>query len=237
VSLVLDSSATLAWIYSDETTEPIRQLFDTVVEEGAFVPALWRLEVANSLTLAMRKGRIDAGFRRASLADLALLDIMTDADTDFHAWTETLNLADSFQLTLSMPLTLSLRCAAGCRWRPWTGNCDRRGHAWRSPAWSAVSATWCLTTCPPLTFRTVLQSAYQSCVAVKFSFNAGRVAVVVAQAAVGGVAVDHGIHVAAGDAVEQRRPRQSGWEMMPTRKPCASKRRPMIAMPKLGWST
>jgi predicted nucleic acid-binding protein len=100
VSLVLDSSARLAWIYSDETTLPIRQLFDTVAEEGAFVPALWRLEVANSLTFAVRKGRIDAGFRQASLADLALLDITTDPETDFHAWAETLSLADRFRLTL-----------------------------------------------------------------------------------------------------------------------------------------
>jgi hypothetical protein len=30
---------------------------------------------------------------------------------------------------------------------------------------------------------------------------------------------------------------QSGWAMMPTRKPCASSSRPTIAMPKLGWST
>jgi hypothetical protein len=29
---------------------------------------------------------------------------------------------------------------------------------------------------------------------------------------------------------------QSGWLMMPTRKPCASSRRPTSAMPKLGWS-
>jgi hypothetical protein len=48
VSLVLDSSATLAWIYSDETTDSIRALFDQVIDEGAIVPALWRLEVANS---------------------------------------------------------------------------------------------------------------------------------------------------------------------------------------------
>jgi len=100
MNLVLDSSATLAWIYSDETTEPIRRLFDTVADEGAFVPALWRLEVANSLTVAVRRGRIDADFRRASLADLALLDITTDQHTDFHAWGETLSLADRFRLTL-----------------------------------------------------------------------------------------------------------------------------------------
>jgi len=100
VSLVLDSSAALAWIYGEETTEPIRRLFDLVADHGAVVPALWRLEVANSLTMAMRRGRIDAGFRRAALGDLALLDITTDQHTDSNAWGETLNVADRFQLTV-----------------------------------------------------------------------------------------------------------------------------------------
>jgi predicted nucleic acid-binding protein len=99
MSLVLDSSATLAWIYSDEVTEGIRQLFDTVAD-SAFVPALWRLEVANSLTIAVRRGRIDAEFRRAALDDLALLDVTTDSYTDTHAWAETLQLADRFRLTM-----------------------------------------------------------------------------------------------------------------------------------------
>jgi len=99
VSLVLDSSATLAWIYSDETTDPIRRLFDAVGDEGAVVPSLWRLEIANSLTVAVRRGRIEANFRRAALTDLALLDIAVDDQTDVHAWGETLRLADSFQLT------------------------------------------------------------------------------------------------------------------------------------------
>jgi len=100
VSLVLDSSATLAWIYSDETTDSIRRLFDAVADEGAVVPALWRLEIANSLTVAVRRGRIDANFRRAVLSDLALLDITTDDHTDVHAWGETLSVADRFQLTV-----------------------------------------------------------------------------------------------------------------------------------------
>jgi predicted nucleic acid-binding protein len=100
VSLVLDSSVTLAWIYDDETTDPIRQVFATVADHGAFVPALWRLEVANSLTVAMRRKRIDAGFRRAALADLALLDITADAHTEGHAWSDTLELADRFRLSL-----------------------------------------------------------------------------------------------------------------------------------------
>jgi predicted nucleic acid-binding protein len=64
------------------------------------VPALWRLEVGNSLTVALRRGRIDADFRRAALDDLSLLDITIDQSTDSHAWGETLLLADRFRLTL-----------------------------------------------------------------------------------------------------------------------------------------
>jgi predicted nucleic acid-binding protein len=98
--LILDSSATLAWIYGDETTEAIHRVFDAVADNGAVVPALWRLEVANSLTMAVRMRRIDLDFRRAALADLALLDITTDQQTDSYAWTDTLNLADHFNLTV-----------------------------------------------------------------------------------------------------------------------------------------
>src|SRR5205823_11735224 len=99
VSLVLDSSLALAWIYGEETTDAVRRIFEIVAEDGALVPALWRLEVANSLTVAVRRGRIDVAFRDAALADLALLDIATDDYTDVHAWGETLHVADRFQLT------------------------------------------------------------------------------------------------------------------------------------------
>jgi hypothetical protein len=56
-----------------------------VADNGAIVPALWRLEVANSLTVALRRHRIDADFRRAALADLALLDITTE-NPSAEAW-------------------------------------------------------------------------------------------------------------------------------------------------------
>ena len=92
--MVLDSSATLAWLYSDKITSAIRRVFEFVAEHGAVVPALWRLEIANSLTVASRRGRIDTEFRRAALSDLAMLEITTDLHTDSNAWGETLHLAD-----------------------------------------------------------------------------------------------------------------------------------------------
>ncbi len=100
MSLVLDSSVTLAWVFGDETTPAIRQVFEGIAERGAVVPGLWWLEVANSLTMAVRRKRIDATFRQAALSDLALLDITTDQQTVSMAWSETLNLADQHHLTV-----------------------------------------------------------------------------------------------------------------------------------------
>jgi hypothetical protein len=49
MSLVLDSSVTLAWAYLEETTPAVRTVFTRVAEGGAWVPSLWRLEIANVL--------------------------------------------------------------------------------------------------------------------------------------------------------------------------------------------
>lgn len=100
MSLVLDSSATLAWVYNDETTEPIRQLFKRIVDSGAWVPGLWRLEVGNILEMGIRRGRHDARFRDATFADLSLLPINVDTETDRHAWSDTAKLASRYQLTV-----------------------------------------------------------------------------------------------------------------------------------------
>jgi predicted nucleic acid-binding protein len=100
MSLVLDSSATLAWIYPDEASVETRRIFQNVEASGAWVPSLWRLEIANSLQIGIRRGRIDTARRDSILADLSALDISVDPDTDKVAWTSTLHLADQFRLTL-----------------------------------------------------------------------------------------------------------------------------------------
>jgi predicted nucleic acid-binding protein len=100
VSLVLDSSVTLAWIFSEETTPAIQNVLSLVTTAGAWVPALWRLEVANVLEMGVRSRRNSAAFRDSTLADLALLPIQVDAETDRQAWGPTLRLAARHRLTL-----------------------------------------------------------------------------------------------------------------------------------------
>ena len=100
MSPVLDCSATLAWAYGDETTDAVRAVFEIVATDGAWVPALWRLEVANVLEMGVRRNRHDAAFRDATLADLALLAIRLDPETNEHAWSATARLAARHRLTL-----------------------------------------------------------------------------------------------------------------------------------------
>ncbi len=100
MSLVLDASLTLSWFFKDERTPGADAVLTEVTEKGAVVPALWRLEVANALQMALRRKRIDAAFRDSALTQLSRLSITADPDTDTYAWTVILQLADRFQLTL-----------------------------------------------------------------------------------------------------------------------------------------
>ena len=111
MSLVLDCSITLAWVYADETTPSVLQVFKTLSQSGAWVPGLWRLEVANVLEMGVRRKRHTSDFRDATLADLAQLPIQVDIETDQQAWGATLRLAERHELTLydAAYLELALR--------------------------------------------------------------------------------------------------------------------------------
>jgi predicted nucleic acid-binding protein len=103
MSLVLDSSATLAWVYTEESTPAIQAIFRRVVESGAWVPGLWKLEVANILETGARRGRHTKAFRDATLRDLSMLPVQVDPETDRHAWNSTLRLAERHRLRRCLP--------------------------------------------------------------------------------------------------------------------------------------
>lgn len=117
MSLVLDTSITLARVFPDEWTPAILKLFREQIAYGAWAPELWKIEVANVLSLSVRKGRISKERRNRILARLQLLPIATDPETGKHAWHVTLELADRHRLTvydatyLEMAIRLSLPLA------------------------------------------------------------------------------------------------------------------------------
>lgn len=99
MSLVLDASMAIAWLFADETTDATEAIFDEVATMGAIVPAIWSLEVANGLQKAMRRGRMTSAERELALSQLGNLPIEVDPQTHMHAWSTTLELADVHGLT------------------------------------------------------------------------------------------------------------------------------------------
>ena len=100
MSVVIDSSITLAWFFEDERTDRADDLMRHVARAGAIVPSLWRLEIASALQMAVRHKRISIEFRDASLADLRTFPIAIDSETGRNAWEATLTVAERCNLTL-----------------------------------------------------------------------------------------------------------------------------------------
>jgi predicted nucleic acid-binding protein len=111
MSVVLDASMTIAWLFDDETGAGARTVLRRVAAEGAITPSLWRLEVANVLRNAVRRGRCDEDYATLSLRRLGRLLIVVDAETDARAWGDIRDLAHARDLTLydAAYLELALR--------------------------------------------------------------------------------------------------------------------------------
>ena len=113
MTLVLDASMAVAWLFDDERTAAAHQVMHSVLRDGAIVPSLWRLEVANVLQNAARRGRCDEAYVDRSLNRLSRLPISIDPDTDERAWGTTLALAREQGLTLYDAAYLELAVRSG----------------------------------------------------------------------------------------------------------------------------
>ncbi len=120
MSLVLDSSVALASVINLETTPAVLQVLDLVIANGAWVPSLWRIEVANVLEMGVRRKRFDASLRSKRWPILSCFPITVDPETEQHAWGATLQLAERHRLTFTMRFISNSLCGERCRWRLWT---------------------------------------------------------------------------------------------------------------------
>jgi predicted nucleic acid-binding protein len=99
LSLVLDASMTIAWLFNAERSTIVKLVVQRVAAEGALVPSIWRLEVANSLRNAVKRRRCTVEYALQSMYRLAQLRVSVDSETDRHAWNETWELSQIHGLT------------------------------------------------------------------------------------------------------------------------------------------
>lgn len=79
MAIVFDCSVTLAWFLKDERTGFTDAAFDLLESSECWVPYLWRLEFANALLVAERKGRLGREQRLEILDNAAQLTLRTDS--------------------------------------------------------------------------------------------------------------------------------------------------------------
>jgi len=59
VGFILDCSTTMSWCFKDEQNHYATAVLESLQHEQALVPALWNIEIANTLHVAFKKKRID----------------------------------------------------------------------------------------------------------------------------------------------------------------------------------
>ena len=95
---VVDASITLAWCFTDESSQYADDVLGRLEEDEAVAPAIWPLEVANGLLTAERRGRVDA-------AELPRLSELLGA---LPVHVETVLLADALGRVLDAARTFDL---------------------------------------------------------------------------------------------------------------------------------
>ncbi len=96
--LVLDSSATLAWIL-EEQADSSDNVLEFMDRERATVPMHWILEITNGLRMAVRRRRLSREDVSHFMTELRALPLHVDAHTEIRGWVEIPALAYEHGLT------------------------------------------------------------------------------------------------------------------------------------------
>lgn len=97
--LVLDCSVAVSWCFEDEAAPETDALLERVRDEGAFVPAIWYLELGNVLIQAERRNRLSVADIATRLELFGALPITIDDERPDRTLQAVLTLARAERLT------------------------------------------------------------------------------------------------------------------------------------------
>lgn len=114
MTIVVDASLIIAWLLREERSTEADGIARLIGEEGAWVPQLFSIEIANVLLQAVRRRRITASYADLQFRRLEDVSLSTDVETNDFAWTTTYRLAVEEGLTVydATYLELALRLEA-----------------------------------------------------------------------------------------------------------------------------
>lgn len=113
MAIVLDASVALAIVFRDEQTEAIRKFARTLETDAAVTPPHWPLEVANSILVAQRRGRLTEAASAETRDAIANFHIEVATVSVEHVLGPILILARSQNLTMYDAAYLELAMREG----------------------------------------------------------------------------------------------------------------------------
>jgi predicted nucleic acid-binding protein len=121
-AFIADASVAIGWVHPAQATRETSAMLDAI-DAGSIVevPALWPLEVANALTVLVRRRKLTEGEREIALGWLRNLPVRIDYEMASLAFSKLSELASAYRLSvydaayldLADRRTLPLACADG----------------------------------------------------------------------------------------------------------------------------
>ena len=105
---VIDASIALPWFFADEKSNVSDQLLTEVYRDGAVVPVIWPIEVANALTMGFRRKRIGETDWLASISILAAIPIIVEPLDHPKSLSNLLPMCRKYNLTFCDAMYLEL---------------------------------------------------------------------------------------------------------------------------------
>ena len=100
-AFVADASVAIAWVHPAQATPQTDAMLDAVAEGAVLeVPALWPLEVANALTVLVRRRKLAARDRDTALGWFRGFPVRVDQEAASLAFSRLAELAIQYQLSV-----------------------------------------------------------------------------------------------------------------------------------------
>jgi predicted nucleic acid-binding protein len=131
-AFVADASVAVAWVHPAQATRQTDRMLDAIADGVILeVPALWPVEVANALTVLVRRRKLTKDERQIALAWLRRLAVRIDHEMASLAFTRLPDIAADYQLSVYdaayLELAMRRQLALGCKDGPLRSAAKRCG--------------------------------------------------------------------------------------------------------------
>ena len=100
-AFIADASVAIGWVHPSQATMQTSAMLDAIAEGATLeVPALWPLEVANALTVLVRRRKLTEQERQSGLGFLRQLRLRVDHEMASLAFSRLSDLAAAHQLSV-----------------------------------------------------------------------------------------------------------------------------------------